>query len=151
AGKAESRSRSTDPQVADRYLRRATVGGVLLLRARLPLGRGPSRGGGDGEEEGAPPPGFGLYTDGASVGIDDSARNHEAESGPVEVSPLPLPERVEEVWQALFGNARSGIGNGEAHPSLDRLHENSNRPPCRCELDRIPDQVRQHLQESVAI
>src|SRR5512132_2275785 len=123
-----------------------------------PGGRSRSRPGGqrgrldrEGEGEGAARPDDALGPDAAAVGLDQLPAEGQAEPaaaagpGPGRVQPI---EAVEHPAQMLGGDPGAGVGHGQPGP-VGRLPDpDPDRAAGSGELDRVVDQVGDHLGET---
>src|SRR5277367_5696889 len=110
------------------------------------------RGGRNREIESAPETGSTIDPDMPSVRFDDALDDRETETHPVAHALPRLPEPIEQVLAALGVEPGASIRDPELDgPTLRRRGSEGDAPTRRCEVDRIGDEVREYLLESVAV
>ena len=136
------------------YGRRAARSSVCrgFRQTRRPQRVLPLRSGcGNREREGGAPARRALDPDATAVRFDDALGDGKPEPGASTPSPRRLPESVKDMRQVLGRDPAARV----RHPEHDLLisrrgaHRDPSRPPR--ELDRVADEVLEHLKESVAI
>src|SRR5690606_31217126 len=107
----------------------------------------------DGELEGERRAATGavLQPDLTAVRLHDALGDREAETRPTVLPPTAVPESIEDVRHVLFGHTGAGVFDGNHDRTRARAGAQRDRAPCRGELDRVPDEVGEHLEDAVAI
>ncbi|MEX2282705.1 MAG: hypothetical protein WEE89_09510 [Gemmatimonadota bacterium] len=75
----------------------------------------------------------------------------DGETDAVPASAACLPESIEDLRQMLFRDARSAIRDPEDELVISQLAPNREISSHGCELDRIADEVREDLQQTLVI
>jgi len=92
-----------------------------------------------------------LDPDPAVVRLDNTFCDCQSEPDPAPVRRLRLPEPAKDVWQLLRRNPGAGIDHAKPHLSVDALRTHRDTAVARSELDRVADEVGQHLLNSCGI
>src|SRR6266496_5134107 len=102
-----------------------------------------------GEEECAPFTRPTVDPDLSSMGLDDAAGDVETEPGASRCRPN-LRKASENTVVLAGGNARPGVRDRDPEP-VALLDLEADRAPLRRELDGISEEIREHLQDPIAI
>src|SRR5689334_11018882 len=82
--------------------------------------------------------------------IDDALGDEEAEPGSLLLVRL-CPEPLEDTREIFRGDSRPGVEDSKADHGSLALDGKRHAAPWWCELERIADQVREHLQHALAV
>src|SRR5207245_10925648 len=77
--------------------------------------------------------------------------DREAKTGAAVRLLLRLPETIEYVGQVFSSNAGAGVFDGERHPAFAGEGRHPHAAALGSELDRVADQVREDLRDTLAI
>src|SRR6202035_2992265 len=91
------------------------------------------------------------HPDPTAVCFDDTFGDWQSESGAHALGAFGLPVRIEDVAEVLLRNPGPGVAHREQHSRVLCLGAEADRAAAWRELHRVPDQVRQHLEDAVAI
>ena len=99
------------------------------------------------EDEAAAVSGFALDPDPAAVELDESFREREPEPCPLSlVRPgVGLLELLEDPLLVTGCDSRPGVGDRHLHLAVGAGGRDDDAPACRGELDRVREQVEDHL------
>src|SRR5690606_32701214 len=86
-----------------------------------------------------------------AVCLDDSLRDEEPEPGAFAAGRVIRPEAVEEIRQVLRRNAGPRVGYSEPRHAVARFDCEVDFAAARYELQRIAQQIGQHLLDALAI
>ena len=92
-----------------------------------------------------------LDPDATAVRLDDALGDRKAEPGAETSSPGCLPESVKDTRQVIRGDTRARIRNSEDDLVIPRRRTDRDATASLRELDRVADQVLEHLKESIPI
>jgi hypothetical protein len=86
-----------------------------------------------------------------AVRVDDAFRDREAEADAAAIAAARLPEAIEQVIEMLLRNARTGVGDAEHDLHLVRPRREHDAPAGGRELDRVADEVAEHLEQTAFV
>src|SRR5438270_7112839 len=96
----------------------------------------------EGEKELRPASLNALHPDRAAVGFDDALCDRQPKAGAEAFGALGLPVRIEDVFQILCRDARTGIAHGEDDFLIVMANgDDTDHAARRRELERISDEV----------
>ena len=121
---------------------RSTAIGKSILRCR---------GSGNREEKSTPAPRCALDPDASAVSLDDALGDGKPEPGALTPSPGCLPKSVKDTGQVLGRDATARIRNPEDDLVIPRGRAHRDTTASLRELDRVADEVLEHLKEPVPI
>src|ERR1043165_7832255 len=104
-----------------------------------------------GNAKRSPPAHLAVDRDRTAMCVDDTLDNREAEADAAPLLAGRLPEAVEDVRDLLAGDTRSGVAHGEHDLAGRCARSDEDRAFFWCELDRVPEQVREDLRESMTV
>src|ERR1044071_6586421 len=102
---------------------------------------------GDREEERAPSAARAVEPDPPAMGIDDRLRDEQSEPEPAAVVAECLEEPVEDALDVLGGYALPGVVHRELDLVADRADPHRDATALGGELERVADEVRDHLED----
>ena len=85
------------------------------------------------------------------MSLDDALCNRQSKTCTELCGGLGLPVAVENMVEMLGRNSRTGIGDRKPHLIVLMTCENADLPAFRRELYRIADEIREHLQNTLAV
>src|SRR4051812_28934365 len=97
---------------------------------------------------------FALDPNAAAVHLDEMARQREADAEPAKLARhagVRLPEALEDERQMLLRDADAGVGYADLHGSAPLGRAQRHAPFGPRELNRVREQVPEHLQQAVVI
>jgi len=106
---------------------------------------------GNRKGEGRAPRRRALDPDATAVSLDDALGDGKAEPGPLTVRAGRLPESVKDARQVLGRDARARIRDVEDDLAIPRGRTYRDTAASVRELDRVADQVLEHLEQPVPI
>src|SRR5690606_6034933 len=92
-----------------------------------------------------------VDADRAAVGLHDTLGDGEAEARAALLATVRAPEALEYAVQVLRVDAGTGVGDRDANPALRRRRGNLDAAARGYELERVAEQVREHLEDAPAI
>src|SRR6185369_4186381 len=106
---------------------------------------------GNRKEEGRATRRSALDPDATAVRLDDAFRDWQPEPSALASCPCGLPKSVKDMGQVLGSDARARIRNSEDDLVIPRGRADRDTTASLRELDRVADQVLEHLKEAVPI
>ena len=106
---------------------------------------------GNRKEKGRPTRRSALDPDSTAVGFDNALGDGKAEPGALAVRACRLPESVKDTGQVLGSDARARIRNSEDDLVIPRGRAYRDATASLRKLDRVGDQVLEHLKKPISI
>src|SRR5438067_13509474 len=95
---------------------------------------------------------FAFHPDRAAMRLDDPFGDGKSQSSAHPLGTFCLPIGIEDVAEVFFGDAGSGIGDREENEIvLVRRGSAHDSARLRSELERVSDQIRENLNDAMAI